>query len=74
MSKPAKRLLFGYRIGKECGGKWFPFAGYGYWDGWHSFLRKPVNLKFRTFTTHATGKKGFAVGPLMVWHSRFKDD
>jgi hypothetical protein len=53
-----------YRVGKECGGKWFPGIGYGYWDGWDYYLnhQKPkIRLKFRTFTG------GFAIGPLMVW-------
>ena len=55
-----------YKIGKACGGKWFPGIGYGYWDGWHYYFhrQKPKsNLKFRTFTG------GFAIGPLMVWRA-----
>lgn len=63
--------IFGYRIGKECGGKWFPNTGRGYWDGWHYYLfrvKHKVNLKFRRLTSRRTGKvKGWAIGPLMVW-------
>jgi hypothetical protein len=59
-----------YTVGKECGGRWFPGIGYGYWDGLHYFLfrQKPkVNLKFRTLTNRQNGKKdGFAIGPLIV--------
>jgi hypothetical protein len=53
-----------FKVGKECGGKWFPTAGRGYWDGWHWFLTHPrrmINLKFRKFDD------GFAIGPLMFW-------
>jgi hypothetical protein len=56
-----------YKIGKECGGKWFPGFGYGYWDGWSYYrtngYKKTFNLKFRTFNG------GFAIGPLMVWRA-----
>lgn len=65
-----------YTIAKECGGKLFPGIGYGYWDGWHYYIRhlKPkVNLKFRTYSSkgYPVGGvlpyRGFAIGPLMVW-------
>jgi len=63
-----KTLKIGkFRIGKECGGKWFPGIGYGYWDGLGYYLRgvKPkVRLKFRKFDG------GFAIGPLMFWEDR----
>lgn len=52
-----------YNVGKECGGRWFPNFGYGYWDGWrYAFTHAPLmRIKFRTF------QGGFAFGPLMVW-------
>ncbi|ASR80540.1 hypothetical protein SEA_TRIBBY_89 [Arthrobacter phage Tribby] len=60
-----------WRIGKECGGRWFPHAGRGYWDGFKMFLRKPMNLKFHkwnhTQVWKSGGSKGFSIGPLMVW-------
>lgn len=49
-------------VGKECGGRWFPDIGHGYWDGWHSAFR--IRLRFRTFD------RGFAVGPLMFWKEK----
>lgn len=63
--------LFRYRIGKECGGKWFPGTGYGYWDGWAYWLfdqKTKVNLKFRKLINRRNGRvDGWAIGPLMVW-------
>jgi hypothetical protein len=60
MSKPPIELG-NIRIGKECGGRWFPYAGRGYWDGFRFFFKHPINLKFRTY------QGGFAIGPLMIW-------
>lgn len=54
-----------YKIGKECGSKWFPGIGYGYWDGWGYYLKHQnpkIRIKFRTLDGG-----GFAIGPLMVW-------
>lgn len=67
-----------YEIAKECGGKWFPGVGYGYWDGWHYYLTRQktkINLKFRTFgRAYPIGdfppNKGFAIGPLMIWKEK----
>jgi len=62
-----------YAVGKECGGRWFPGIGRGYWDRWHYFLfrQKPkIRLKFRTFTGRYSGNKGFAIGPLMFWKEK----
>lgn len=60
----AKRISFkNYHVGMECGGKWFPYVGYGYWDGIRTFLRKPMRLKFRLLGSGS----GFAIGPLMFY-------
>lgn len=48
-----------YRVGKECGGRWFLGLGRGYWDGWRNMFR--MDLGFRRFA------RGWAFGPLMVW-------
>lgn len=62
-----------YNIGKECGGRWFPGIGRGYWDGlpYFIFRQKPkIRLKFRTFGPTKSSKGGFAIGPLMIWSDK----
>jgi hypothetical protein len=48
-----------YSVGKECGGKWFPGIGHGYWEGLERAFQ--IRLGFRRFDG------GFAFGPLMFF-------
>ena len=57
-------------INKSCGGRWFPHAGYGYWDGIRFFLRQPINLKIGKRRSRHDNALIIDVGPLMIWKDR----
>lgn len=75
MRKQAVKL-FGWTLGKECGGRWFPEIGRGRWDGLRYFLlhSQKINIKPEVRRVPRTGKRVFCFGPLMLWKDSVPSD